>query len=132
MAACAVSNPFFCHKMTTDNTMLHRCVFLNDAAALEAEIARLDNPQAAFSALHRGQTPLTLAITLGHHECIRILLENGASTLDRNAFGWSAYHEGISYGNRDSIKLLYLKKRQEYSEWVEQKGKLLLEKVDSV
>jgi Ankyrin repeats (3 copies) len=56
-----------------------------------------------LSIIFRGQTLLTLAISLNRQECVEILLEFGARTLQKNDFGWNAWHEAISYGNRDIL-----------------------------
>jgi ankyrin repeat protein len=58
-----------------------------------------------FSFKFRGQTPLTLAITLNRIECVKLLLKYGAKTLEKNELGWSAWHESISYGDRAMIEV---------------------------
>jgi ankyrin repeat protein len=58
-----------------------------------------------FSFKFRGQTPLTLAITLNRIECVKLLLKYGARTLEKNELGWSAWHESISYGDRAMIEV---------------------------
>ena len=59
-----------------------------------------------FSVLFRGQTPLTLAVCLNRVECVKLLLLYGANCLEQNELGWTAWHEAISYGNRDMIKVM--------------------------
>ena len=58
-----------------------------------------------FSVHFRGQTPLTLAVSLDRVECVQLLLLYGAKTLYKNELGWSAWHEAISVGNRTVLKV---------------------------
>ena len=58
-----------------------------------------------LNANFRGQTPLTLAIQLDRKECIQLLLDAGCSTLARNKVGWTPFHEAVSLGDRDIIKV---------------------------
>lgn len=53
-----------------------------------------------------GNTPLHLAVILGHKECIKLLLDNGALVRIKNCLGWTPLAEAISYGNRNTIKAL--------------------------
>ncbi|KAJ3305940.1 hypothetical protein HDV03_000782 [Kappamyces sp. JEL0829] len=80
--------------------------------------------------MFRGQTPLTLAISLGHLQCVQVLLEaDPSAVLVKNAQGWSPIHEAISLGNRDILKMVYLAKRKEQAAWVDAKGKQLLQDI---
>ena len=45
----------------------------------------------------RGRTPLHLAISLGEFEIARMLLVSGANPTSKNAGGWSALHEAVSF-----------------------------------
>ncbi|VDP17191.1 unnamed protein product [Onchocerca flexuosa] len=47
-----------------------------------------------------------LAITLGHYECARALLEKGANAAIQNADMWSPSHEAICAGNSDLLRLI--------------------------
>ncbi|KAJ3253479.1 Ankyrin repeat domain-containing protein 13C [Boothiomyces macroporosus] len=114
--------------MTVDSHFLHRLVYGNHVKLLQKELSNstLANPHPLLSHMFRGQTPLTLAISLGRKECISILLENGASTFTRNAGGWTPYQEAISYGDRDILRLLYLRYNEEHDIWTKEKiGKVL-------
>jgi ankyrin repeat protein len=91
---------------------LHFHIFNNNVENLETAIqkqskrtAGSQNPTEIFSVLFRGQTPLTLAVCLNRIECVKLLLLHGAKCLEQNALGWTAWHEAISYGNRDMIKV---------------------------
>ncbi|RXG55029.1 Ankyrin repeat domain-containing protein 13C [Armadillidium vulgare] len=56
--------------------------------------------------LIRGNTPLHLAVMLGHKECIHLLLAHGAPVKVKNSGGWSPLAEAISYGDRQTIPLV--------------------------
>ena len=119
-------------NMAVDPTLthLHELVFSNDYSQLQQRLSQVTD-KTLIRQLHRGQSLLTLAVSLGHLECVKILIDNGCSALDRNGFGWSAYHESISYGNREIIKIMYKSKRQELANWLASKGKELLQQVNS-
>ncbi|KAJ3318566.1 Ankyrin repeat domain-containing protein 13C [Boothiomyces sp. JEL0866] len=115
--------------MTVDSHFLHRLVYGNHTKLLQKELSNstLANPHPLLNDIFRGQTPLTLAISLGRKECIAILLDNGASTFTRNAGGWTAYQEAISYGDRDILKQLYLRYNQEQDIWTKEKIEKVLD-----
>ncbi|KAI8922906.1 GPCR-chaperone-domain-containing protein [Entophlyctis helioformis] len=117
--------------MTTDEFALHRLVFTNDAAALAAALegSTLQTPHASLSELCRGQTPLSLAASLGHLECTQVLLAAGASTLQHNKDGWSPYHEATSVGDRVLMEAIFRRRREELAVWFNSKGKGLLEQL---
>ena len=48
-----------------------------------------------------GNTPLHLAAMLGHKDCIEALLFVDAPVHIKNAAGWTALHEAVSYGERE-------------------------------
>nr|CAB3221744.1 ankyrin repeat domain-containing protein 13C-like [Phallusia mammillata] len=54
----------------------------------------------------RGRTVLHLAVSLGHIECARLLLHNGANVLAENKDGWSVLHEAISTGDPEMVALI--------------------------
>lgn len=77
-----------------------------------------------------GQTALTLACSLGREECIRILLDHGASPLTRNSKGWLPLHEAVSFGNRSVIQLMVVAQRKAVLQWFRTEGVLLLTNLD--
>ncbi|KAJ1556991.1 Ankyrin repeat domain-containing protein 13C, partial [Nowakowskiella sp. JEL0078] len=78
-----------------------------------------------------GQSPLTLAITLNRIECIKILLEHGASTLKRNFEGWTPFQEATSFGDRETMRLIYLAQRKETGNWFQEKGTRTIEQLST-
>jgi hypothetical protein len=101
---------------------LFSAVFSNDIP----EVKRLLDQGHSLSGIHRGQTLLTLAITLGNVEIVQMLLDAGASTLVKNSGGWNPFQEATSYGNRKIMELIYKQRRRELSEWFQDKGKLIM------
>ncbi|KAI2658918.1 Ankyrin repeat domain-containing protein 13C [Labeo rohita] len=75
---------------------VHECVFRGDVRRLSSLI-RTQN--IAQKDLH-GNTPLHLAVMMGHKECAHLLLAHNAPVKVKNAQGWSPLAEAISYGDR--------------------------------
>ncbi|KAJ3407286.1 hypothetical protein HDU80_009183 [Chytriomyces hyalinus] len=111
-------------KLTMD---IFQKVVENDPKGLESVldgIATVDPTN-----LLRGHTPLTLAIALGRTECTRILVHHASSrslALARTDSGWRPFHEATSYGDRETIRLVYESMRQELGDWMNAKGASLL------
>ncbi|KAL4003134.1 GPCR-chaperone family protein [Acanthocheilonema viteae] len=85
---------------------LHWVVFRNDYENL-MELLEEGHTNEMLDKLDvRGRTPLMLAITLGHYECARALLEKGANAAIQNADMWSPSHEAICAGNSDLLRLI--------------------------
>lgn len=112
---------------------LHELVLLNNVADVKtaAKNANLEEKV-------RGLTALDLAIMLNRADCVRILLDAGASCLGHNGGGWSPLHEATSIGNRycgtdhsEVMEMVYRHRRQELSLWFNSKGKTLLDQISS-
>ncbi|XP_078263480.1 ankyrin repeat domain-containing protein 13C isoform X2 [Rhinoraja longicauda] len=101
---------------------VHECVFKGDIRKLSSSI-RTHN--IAQKDLH-GNTPLHLAVMLGHKECAHLLLAHNALVKVKNAQGWSPLAEAISYGDRQMITALLRKLKQQSRENVEEKRPQLL------
>ncbi|XP_038674326.1 ankyrin repeat domain-containing protein 13A isoform X1 [Scyliorhinus canicula] len=52
----------------------------------------------------RGRTPLHLAVSLGHLECVNMLLRNNASVDKENAKGWTVLQEAASTGDPELLE----------------------------
>ncbi|KAL2913345.1 hypothetical protein HK105_207090 [Polyrhizophydium stewartii] len=117
--------------MTSDDFVLHRLVFDNDTEGLLAAIgdSSAAAPHPGLSTLCRGQTPLTLAAALGRVECTQILLRAGASTLQHNKGGWTAYHEATARGDRALMEAIFRRRREELAAWFNSRGKHILEQL---
>ena len=116
--------------VSVDLATLHSLVLANNYSQLDTLLTSISD-KSIMQKPFCGQTMLTLAVTLGHIDCVKLLLKHGSTALEKNEFGWSAYNESISYGNRDILKLMYLSKRAEYANWVNSKGAELLKQVNN-
>uniref|UniRef100_A0A673JP06 Ankyrin repeat domain-containing protein 13C-like n=1 Tax=Sinocyclocheilus rhinocerous TaxID=307959 RepID=A0A673JP06_9TELE len=110
------------HGDTDGAYPVHECVFRGDVRRLSSLI-RTQN--IAQKDLH-GNTPLHLAVMMGHKECAHLLLAHNAPVKVKNAQGWSPLAEAISYGDRQMITALLRKLKQQSRESVEDKRPRLL------
>ncbi|VDK68052.1 unnamed protein product [Litomosoides sigmodontis] len=85
---------------------LHWAVFQNDYENLMELLGKGHANENLDKLDVRGRTPLMLAITLGHYECARALLEKGANATIQNADMWSPSHEAICARNSDLLRLI--------------------------
>ncbi|CAG2179702.1 unnamed protein product, partial [Oppiella nova] len=117
-----------------DKYALHRAVFNNDLKLIahllrnydiqlkDSHDRRLDsafavNTDLPFPSL--GNSPLHLAVMLGHKECIQLLIAHSAPVKCKNAQGWSPLAEAISYGDRQTIASLLRKLKRQSRETME-------------
>ncbi|KAB7503248.1 Ankyrin repeat domain-containing protein 13C, partial [Armadillidium nasatum] len=99
-----------------DKFELHEAIFRGDirrASALIRKYVDLSNKD------KHGNTPLHLAVMLGHKECIHLLLAHGAPVKVKNSGGWSPLAEAISYGDRQTIYILFEKLKAQSREQME-------------
>uniref|UniRef100_A0A669CPC0 Ankyrin repeat domain 13B n=1 Tax=Oreochromis niloticus TaxID=8128 RepID=A0A669CPC0_ORENI len=54
----------------------------------------------------RGRTPLHLAVTLGHLDCARVLLQHGADVSKENRNGWTVLQEAVSTRDPELVRLV--------------------------
>ncbi|XP_037537574.1 ankyrin repeat domain-containing protein 13C isoform X1 [Nematolebias whitei] len=101
---------------------VHECVFKGDVRRLSSLIRTNSISQKDV----HGNTPLHLAVMLGHKECALLLLAHNAPVKIKNAQGWSPLAEAISYGDRQMITAILRKLKQQSRESVEDKRPKLL------
>ncbi|XP_061635799.1 ankyrin repeat domain-containing protein 13C-B-like isoform X2 [Phyllopteryx taeniolatus] len=101
---------------------VHECVFKGDVRRLSSLIRTQNISQKDV----HGNTPLHLAVMMGHKECAHLLLAHNAPVKVKNAQGWSPLAEAISYGDRQMITALLRKLKQQSRESVEDKRPKLL------
>ncbi|XP_046884216.1 ankyrin repeat domain-containing protein 13C-like isoform X1 [Hypomesus transpacificus] len=101
---------------------VHECVFKGDVRRLSSLIRTQNISQKDV----HGNTPLHLAVMLGHKECALLLLAHNAPVKVKNAQGWSPLAEAISYGDRQMITAILRKLKQQSRESVEDKRPKLL------
>lgn len=84
---------------------LHYLVWHNKHRQLEKELAS-DEQMDLESLDPRGRTPLHLAVTLGHLECARVLLQCGADVCKENRNGWTVLQEAVSTRDPELVRLV--------------------------
>ncbi|XP_061152030.1 ankyrin repeat domain-containing protein 13C-like [Syngnathus typhle] len=108
--------------VTNEDFPVHECVFKGDVRRLSSLIRTHSISQKDV----HGNTPLHLAVMLGHKECALLLLAHNAPVKMKNAQGWSPLAEAISYGDRQMITAILRKLKQQSRESVEDKRPKLL------
>ncbi|XP_047248613.1 ankyrin repeat domain-containing protein 13B isoform X2 [Girardinichthys multiradiatus] len=84
---------------------VHYLVWHNKHRQLEKELATSE--QTDLEPLDpRGRTPLHLAVTLGHLECARVLLQHGADVSKENRNGWTVLQEAVSTRDPELVRLV--------------------------
>ncbi|XP_061696276.1 ankyrin repeat domain-containing protein 13C-like [Syngnathoides biaculeatus] len=108
--------------LISEDFPVHECVFKGDVRRLSSLIRMHSISQKDV----HGNTPLHLAVMLGHKECALLLLAHNAPVKMKNAQGWSPLAEAISYGDRQMITAILRKLKQQSRESVEDKRPKLL------
>lgn len=107
---------------------LHHLIWYNKHSELRSELQKLANKSAGrqvpLEVLElkdpRHRTPLMLAVTLGHKECARILLDHNANVHATDASGFNVLHEAVTSSDPDFIRqVLERKEIQRYSSRVD-------------
>ncbi|XP_017780401.1 PREDICTED: ankyrin repeat domain-containing protein 13D isoform X2 [Nicrophorus vespilloides] len=83
---------------------LHWFVWYNDFTKLEEELHI--NAFELESRDNRGRTPLMLAVTLGHLEVVRVLLNHHANVNCENPDGWTVVQEAVSTGDPELLHMV--------------------------
>ncbi|KAM9317520.1 ankyrin repeat domain-containing protein 13B isoform 1-T1 [Pholidichthys leucotaenia] len=84
---------------------VHYLVWHNKHRQLEKELAA-DEQTDLESLDPRGRTPLHLAVTLGHLDCARVLLQHGADVSKENRNGWTVLQEAVSTRDPELVRLV--------------------------
>lgn len=107
---------------------LHECVFKNDLQRVSQLIRVHDVSQKDI----HGNTPLHLAVMLGHKECVQLLLAHNAPVKVKNLGGWTPLAEAISYGNRQTIFCLLKKLKQQSREALDERRPALIQALTDI
>ncbi|XP_044760632.1 ankyrin repeat domain-containing protein 13D isoform X1 [Coccinella septempunctata] len=83
---------------------LHWLVWQNEFENLSEELKKNQHDKEKKDA--RGRTPLMLAVTLGHLESVRILLNNEANVNVENSEGWTVLQEATATGDPELLQLV--------------------------
>ncbi|XP_033329830.1 ankyrin repeat domain-containing protein 13D isoform X1 [Megalopta genalis] len=86
------------------NYPLHWLVWNNNYVELEVELSSklhdIEKPD------NRGRTALMLAVTLGHTECVGVLLHHEANVNTENREGWTVVQEAVGTGNPALLQMV--------------------------
>ncbi|KAI1293822.1 Ankyrin repeat domain-containing protein 13D [Halotydeus destructor] len=87
-----------------DKYPLHWSVWHNNLSQLQDSVSKLGTEEHTLEARDpRGRTPLQLAVTLGHIECVRFLLSKNANVNIEDRFGFNVLHETIAHGDAQLV-----------------------------
>ncbi|CAH3134873.1 unnamed protein product [Porites lobata] len=100
-----------------DRFPLHKAVFEGNLRKVSSCLRTCDIGERDI----HGNTPLHLAVLLGHKECVYLLLAHDAPVKVKNNLGWSPLAEAISYGDRQIITALLKKLKQQSRDALEER-----------
>ncbi|PSN45064.1 Ankyrin repeat domain-containing protein 13B [Blattella germanica] len=83
---------------------LHWLVWNNEYKELDKELSKKVYDKEKRDA--RGRTPLMLAVTLGHLESARILLQHSTNVNTENRDGWTVVQEAVATGDPELLQLV--------------------------
>lgn len=106
-------------KMTIDEIKeqypLHYLVWNNNYDELKKELLK-PVPQDELERKDvRSRSPLMLAVTLGHLESARLLMEKGANVNTENKDGWTVVQEAVATGDPELVQLVL--ERRDYQRY---------------
>lgn len=112
-----------CQDRTPPDGILHRLVWQDnykelDKVLLESQHLQVPDERTAamipfIDGRFRGTTALGLATQLGRHQCIKVLLEHWADTLESSDLDYLPLQEATSYGDREILKVLLLRRHEQ-------------------
>ncbi|XP_054257954.1 ankyrin repeat domain-containing protein 13D isoform X2 [Macrosteles quadrilineatus] len=85
---------------------LHFCVWNNDLEGLKEKLDGQIEQDYLEKKDARGRSPLLLAVTLGHLESSRLLMEHGANINTENKEGWTVIQEAVATGDPELVELV--------------------------
>ncbi|XP_076232023.1 ankyrin repeat domain-containing protein 13D isoform X2 [Calliopsis andreniformis] len=86
------------------NYPLHWLVWNDSYEELEEELSSRTHDIEKFDI--RGRTPLMLAVTLGHIDCVEVLLQHEANVNTENTQGWTVVQEAVSRRNPSILQMV--------------------------
>nr|CAI5846460.1 unnamed protein product [Callosobruchus analis] len=92
---------------------LHWCVWKNDYKTLGGLLAKKEHDIEKKD--NRGRTPLMLAVTLGHLESVRTLLNGEANVNCENINGWTVVQEAVATGDPELLHMVL--ERRDYQRY---------------
>jgi len=69
---------------------------------------------------------------LGRKECIKVLLDHGASVNTKSKLGWQPIHEARSYGDREMIKTILRARRHQMDNYLKIRSEKTVQKLKDV
>ncbi|KAK9887875.1 hypothetical protein WA026_000180 [Henosepilachna vigintioctopunctata] len=83
---------------------LHFLVWQNKFTVLSEELKKNEHDKEKKD--NRGRTPLMLAVTLGHLESVRVLLNSETNINVENSEGWTVVQEAVATGDPELLQLV--------------------------
>eukprot|EP00898_Chlorokybus_atmophyticus_P000429 jgi/Chlat1/1387/Chrsp12S01965 len=124
LSECDVNSPTAGRASSSPNPFdqsypAHRAAFADDISTLELVWKRVSREEWDVRD-PAGNTPLHVAVLLGHHRALNKLLELGYPCDRKNERGWSALDEAVALGDEQMVKILLLashaRRKQKFKE----------------
>jgi len=93
---------------------IHRCVFRNDQFGLKELLNNEEIKRHVNDRDNHNNTPLHLALMLGHTECVLPLINSGCDVISVNSFGWNPVEEATMLGNKEIVRKLTITKINDF------------------
>ncbi|KAF5295163.1 hypothetical protein FQR65_LT10551 [Abscondita terminalis] len=93
-----------CREFIQSEYPLHWFVWNNEHKELDAELSKKIHDIEKRD--NRGRTPLMLAVTLGHLESVRSLLNSEANVNCENPDGWTVVQEAVATGDPELLQMV--------------------------
>jgi len=113
-------SPFMDLKEVQKEFPLHLATWQNDYDELKSLLTKEDSQENIEKKDVRGRSPLMLAVTLGHLEVARLLMEHGANVNTENSEGWTVVQEAVATGDPELVQLVL--ERRDYQRYSNRVG----------